>query len=1200
MRLYAEARREIDLQRYYHPWLDAQNLVNQADGRAKGLTYEGFKPRTSADKSLTAFAQLATLRLNVRRAMVSLIDSNKQYILAEATQTLSLQTQSAERKEDEVWLGHSVIARNDAVCHHAFNSIYTAREENGEEYVANALIIPDCREDSRFCTRDYVVAEPGVRFYAGVPITTKNGHRIGVYAVSDEKPRASLCAADVRFLEDVAATVMEHLELAKNSDARNSGERMVNGLTDFIQRSCSKEFQGAAGHRPTTLEKQTENARLEAIADEEPSGALPVAKQSSQRKRESEPDTSRIFQRAARIIRQSTYAEGVVFFDASAAHLGKSFDNANFSGSSDENSYSSATAGSATASQRKRSIRRNKSASQGRTVPGDQEGGQDALPVAESKPCPVAGISCRESLAPVDEENFVFTEASLERYINKYPHGKFFNFDAEGTGVNSSDEKSESAPEQTDEGFYSSTATAPKRHRKISDRFIPTELIKILPNVRSLIFLPLFDPASEKWVAVGFVWTTSAGRILNPDNELPYLKAFGNSITSEIARWNAQKADRAKTTFIASISHELRSPLHGILGSVEFLRDAVSSNYQQSLVHSIETCGKTLLDTIDHVLDYAKINKLRSANTHRKHSGKGRNRRVPADNSILGVTTNFNLAQLVEEVVETVSAGHTFRKSHDIHNAAFHDQGIRSRTTSIAGGEKADDRDAPGFLNNKGDVIVTFSVAPLLKWIVRSQPGALRRVVMNLLGNALKYTETGFIQVSLEQNQERFDDHSVEFKLSVQDSGRGMSNEYQRTKLFSPFSQEDPFSNGTGLGLSIVKQIVESLKGEVDVQSTLGKGTTVSVALRLPAGPAEQARVDSGPTETPPQLKDKTVSVVFPSSSMGGSGEIMRDSIMMGCHGCHMKTHSTFDPDKFRPDVLITEPISLINILGRQQENGFTLQPLTVICICMDQTERDLTESNTRRFISLPWVIHIIAQPCGPRRLVRMLLDHDVQSRVQQPPIRLAESSPAPGPVVGDSTDGKIPILRSISGLTLGASAVPSSIQGAHSPLISATMPSGLTSPSTNIEVSDQVPETPGSEAPSEYFNPRVLLVDDNAINLKLLVVFAQRQGLRYAEAVNGLEALNLYKRDALSTDPPTRPFDFILMDLSMPVMGGLESTRSIRQFETEMNLKKSSIVALTGLASAQDQQDAYDAGVDEYLVKPVKFADIKRVFGTK
>lgn len=136
-------------------------------------------------------------------------------------------------------------------------------------------------------------------------------------------------------------------------------------------------------------------------------------------------------------------------------------------------------------------------------------------------------------------------------------------------------------------------------------------------------------------------------------------------------------------------------------------------------------------------------------------------------------------------------------------------------------------------------------------------------------------------------------------------------------------------------------------------------------------------------------------------------------------------------------------------------------------------------------------------------------------------------------------------------------------------------------------------------ETNGEYFSPRVLLVDDNAINLKLLVVFAKRQNLRYHEAMNGLEALETFKHEAAHLGN-IRPFDFVLMDLSMPVMDGLTSTRNIRAYEQKMGLQRSTIVALTGLASAQDQQDASDAGVDMYLVKPVKFADIRRIFGGK
>jgi signal transduction histidine kinase/GAF domain-containing protein len=721
MKPFSEAVRERDLQRYYQPWLDAQSLVNAADGRAKGLTYEGYEAKASRDKVLTAFAQLAALRLDVRRCMVSLIDSSRQYILAEATRTLSLQSESAEVEADDLWLGHTILKRDDAVCHHTFDSTYTAIEQDGRPYTANCLVIPDCREDERFSKRDYVVSEPGVRFYAGVPITTKAGHIIGVYAVSDERPRDGLRAAEVKFMQDVSVAVMEHLELAKDSDARVAGERMVRGLTEFIERSSAQETRGSSNHRPTTLEKQTENARLQAIADEEPASAIATPKQ-PQRKREPdrESDASRIFQRAARIMRQSTHADGVVFFDSSAASLSTHASPMSSSASSDESQYSSTTAGSTTASKKRRRDKGALIAANG-TVDADAN-----LSPAESKPCPIAGLSLRTGCTAINEADFVFTEASMERYINRYPQGKYFNFDSDGSGFNSSDERSEKSDPEHSEHADKITPlpnNASRYRKKRDSRFIPTELIKVLPNIRSLIFLPLWDASSERWTAGGFIWTAAAGRLLNPDHELPYLKAFGNSITSELVRYNAQKSDRAKTTFIASISHELRSPLHGILGSVEFLRDTVSSGYQQSLVSSIETCGKTLLDTIDHVLDYAKINKLRNANARKKSRADGR--KLPADNSILGVTTAFNLGQLVEEVCDTVCAGHTFRKTHDSHNVSIYDQG-NNANIEVAGQIISKDEADSG----KDRVVVTLNVDPSVNWNVRTQPGALRRVVM--------------------------------------------------------------------------------------------------------------------------------------------------------------------------------------------------------------------------------------------------------------------------------------------------------------------------------------------------------------------------------------------------------------------------------------------------------------------------------------
>ncbi|KAF2033481.1 sensor histidine kinase-like protein/response regulator [Setomelanomma holmii] len=1173
MASYPEAARERDLHRYYRPWLDAQTLVG-ADGIGiKGLSYEGYRPQAGRDRSLTAFTQLAALRLDTRRAMVSLIDSHRQYILAEATRTSSLFAPTAERPEDEVWLGNAILNKFDAVCHHTFSSTYVAKEEDSDETLeAPCMVIPDCRLDPRFADKDYVRGEPGVRFYAGVPITTKAGHRIGVYAVSDERPREGITASDVRFMQDVAAAVMEHLELAKDSDDRIKGERMVRGLTQFIERSSALDSRGDTGTRATTtMERQTENARLETLDEEDDNvaaGPASTVKQAQQRKGDNESDVTRIFQRAARIVRQSTDADGVVFFDTSTASIkGQLHDFSRNAPSSDEsgthNTTDFDTGDSTTSKKRRRHIV---------TVP---EGSAEAVLVI-SKACPVAGLSLRDGNTALVHADFAFTESAMERYIHRYPYGKFFNYNEEGVGINSSDEKSQtSETDQSDRTMVESSLGGQKKSRRRREKFIPTEFLKVLPNVRTLIFLPLWDPSSERWVAGGFIWTTVSGRLMSPENELPYLQAFGNSIASEVARLTAQRADKAKTTFIASISHELRSPLHGILGSVEFLRDTVSSAYQESLVSSIETCGKTLLDTIDHVLDYAKINRLRSVTARRKQRG---HKRLPADNSILGVTADFDLAQLVEEVCDTVCAGHTFRKTHSANGGAIYDQAENNITNAR---------------NSHSFVVVSLIVAPFVSWYVRSQPGALRRIVMNLLGNALKYTDSGFIAITLQQSTANH--HAIDLALSIEDSGRGMSTDYQRTKLFSPFSQEDPFSSGTGLGLSIVKQIVESLEGEIEVKSTLNVGTQIRIVMRLPKAQNNNVEGDHA-LQAATQLRGLSVRIMMEVDTHGGDrGVKIKQSMQRACEGFDMIVSETREKSIPEVDFLLTDSASLDKMLQNPSADRNDKGPLPVVCICMDTAEKSAVEARLGRHMSsLSWIVDFVTQPCGPRKLAGTLLacrnrafDNQqserprlLHSETTLPVLHHDHESLGPGPNAFTQ--------RSRSEVYPHGKTTPPNEPGMPSPLPVQQLPTTITPPS------------PGQVGGGGYFSPRVLLVDDNAINLKLLVVFAKRQSLQYSEATNGLEAIETYKHKANYTDPPVKPFDFILMDLTMPVMDGLTSTRQIRAYEKKKGLQRSTIVALTGLASAQDQQDASDAGVDMYLVKPVKFADIRRIFGGK
>ena len=132
------------------------------------------------------------------------------------------------------------------------------------------------------------------------------------------------------------------------------------------------------------------------------------------------------------------------------------------------------------------------------------------------------------------------------------------------------------------------------------------------------------------------------------------------------------------------------------------------------------------------------------------------------------------------------------------------------------------------------EVELVLDIQSLSNWEFLTEPGAFRRIVMNLFGNALKYTRRGFIAVSLSVVKDYLASHEEPYmlKLIVRDTGQGISPEFLRTRLFTPFTQENDKAAGTGLGLSMVRTLVDTLQGQIDVKSVLNLGTIFTVTLR--------------------------------------------------------------------------------------------------------------------------------------------------------------------------------------------------------------------------------------------------------------------------------------------------------------------------------------------------------------------------------
>ncbi|EMT68459.1 Peroxide stress-activated histidine kinase mak2 [Fusarium odoratissimum] len=1067
------------------------------------------RQETPRDTVLASLAQLGLWKTGTDRALISLFDRNHQYIVAETTQRSSL-AKSPIRPKDrngDFWLYPGTFSRRLSVCGRALMA---------QKFPA--------------------------RFYAAVPVRSPTGVDIGVYCVIDSEPREaeSWTTNDTEVLREISSNIMDYLRSKSVGDAYRRSVRMTRGIGSFVEKESSMASWRARTNSPAFHDDATregnlnsEQQALQQFRDISLQKTLPVhvpmqpnttgettaissggpgeanmtstsSKSMSVRESDAnakEKSIAKIFSRAANLIREGIEIEGVVFLDA------------NFETSATDSMLHE-------------------------------------------------GQSSTESSSNSDESTAL---------LRRYPAGKIFNFDEDGSLLSSGSSEADLCtpmPKQEYFGEGSTAALSGKSQRPWSRSLEGPSVSKIFPGARSVAFVPVWDPKRDRWLAGGFAYTRTPTRTFTIEGELSYLRGFGMLAMSEAQRLEALLVNKAQSDVLGSLSHELRTPLHGVMLSAELLSDTQLDVFQGNLLRTLETCGRTLSETIDHLLYFSKVNQVAA---HRKKERRARKRSIVSDSATTVPasvsTSEVRLDALIEEVMDSVFAGHVFKgnEAQKAWQTANRSKRVNTEDENdLTGGQSEDPVKYEVPLGHDSQVAIFLDIDPYVPYRFHVAAGALRRVVMNLFGNALKYTHKGTITVALSQKPLSSNNPSSYRRLvriSVTDTGQGISPDFLRNDLFKPFSQENHLSHGTGLGLSLVKKIVASMGGKISIESEVNVGTTATITLPLlrskDSDSSNLGQEKNEVDEETKRLKGLRLRLVgFPSEgeikSNTGRG-IPMSAMKVMCHRwLEMDVINEAKCQEVAPDLVLCNEIAIKDPVLSSEE--LVRCPVVVVCANAITAHKRSSESKASENQR---VYEFVSQPIGPHKLARIL--HIALCRWGD----LQALSPAV-PVEGDAPDDKS---------TPGPGAASLKRPG----------------PPSRVP-SKRPPQATQQQGPTAASEPKsFLLVDDNPINLSVLCAYMKKLKTKYTTAADGLEAVERFQENP-------DEFSCILMDISMPRMDGIEATKQIRAFENKEGREPVVILALTGLASASAQQDAYASGVDVFLSKPVKLKELSSI----